>query len=193
VTAKRSWRLGAGCILIAANLRPALTSVGPLIGDIRATTGMSATVAGLLTALPLLAFGVLSPLVPWVARRLGVERVLLGSLALLTVGIAIRSADETGVLLLGTMVVGTAISAGNVLLPGSIKQDFPDQAGLMIGLYSTTLAATAGIAGGRQRPPRRRHGPWVERRLVGLGGAFGDIVRRLVAIRRACGAPRILL
>lgn len=150
--AGRPWLLGAGCILIATNLRPALTSVGPLIGDIRAATGMSSAVAGLLTTLPLLAFGVLSPLVPGLARRMGVERVLLGSMALLTAGIAIRTAGGTGVLLLGTAILGTAIAAGNVLLPSFIKQEFPGRTGLMIGLYSTALAASAGIAAGVSVP-----------------------------------------
>ena len=68
-----------GILLLAANLRPALTGLTPLIGQIRADTGISYGVAGLLTALPLLAMGVLSPIAPLLARRLGLERVLLVS------------------------------------------------------------------------------------------------------------------
>ena len=56
----RSFLLILGIVLLAANLRPALTSVAPLIGQIRADTGMSNGVAGLLTTLPLLAFGLLA-------------------------------------------------------------------------------------------------------------------------------------
>src|SRR3712207_9312233 len=70
-------------VLLAANLRPALTSVAPLIGQIRTDTGISNGVAGLLTTLPLLAFGLLSPVAPRLAHRFGMERTVLGSLLVL--------------------------------------------------------------------------------------------------------------
>ena len=79
----RGFLLVLGIVLLAANLRPALTGVAPLIGQIRTDTGMSNGVAGLLTTLPLLAFGLLSPIAPRVARRFGMERVLLASLLVL--------------------------------------------------------------------------------------------------------------
>src|ERR671920_1096230 len=83
-------------VLLAANLRPALTSVAPLIGQIRTDTGISNGVAGLLTGLPLLAFAVLSPIAPRLARWFGMERVLLASLLVLAVGILLRSAGGGG-------------------------------------------------------------------------------------------------
>src|SRR3712207_5951178 len=86
----RSFLLVLGIVLLAANLRPALTGVAPLIGQIRADTGISNGVAGLLTTLPLLAFGLLSPVAPRVARRFGMERVLLASLLVLAAGILMR-------------------------------------------------------------------------------------------------------
>src|SRR4029453_16152278 len=79
-----------GILLLAANLRPSLTSVAPLIGEIRVDTGISRGVAGLLTTLPLLAFSLLSPVAPLVARRFGMERVLLASLLVLRAGIILR-------------------------------------------------------------------------------------------------------
>src|SRR3712207_384256 len=79
----RSFLLVSGIVLLAANLRPALTGVAPLIGQIRTDTGMSNGVAGLLTTLPLLAFGLLSPVAPRLARRFGIERTVLGSLLVL--------------------------------------------------------------------------------------------------------------
>src|ERR687896_2262002 len=79
----RSVLLVLGIVLLAANLRPALTGVAPLIGQIRADTGISNGVAGLLTTLPLLAFGLLSPIAPRLARLFGMERVLLASLLVL--------------------------------------------------------------------------------------------------------------
>ncbi len=141
-----------GILLLAANLRPALTSVAPLIGQIRADAGLSNAVAGLLTTLPLLAFGVLSPVAPRLARRFGLEPVLLASLLVLAAGILLRSAGEVPALLLGSVSLGAAIAVGNVLLPGLIKRDFPDRAGLMTSIYSTALATSATLAAGVSFP-----------------------------------------
>src|SRR5919199_6556534 len=89
----RAWRFlfVPGIVLLAANLRPALTSLSPLIGQIRTDSGISNGVAGLLTALPLLAFSVLSPIAPRLARRFGTERVLLVSMVVLAAGIPVLS------------------------------------------------------------------------------------------------------
>src|SRR5918999_5678261 len=108
----RSVLLVFGIVLLAANLRPALTGVAPLIGQIRTDTGISNGVAGLLTALPLLAFGVLSPIAPRLAHRFGMERVLLASMLVLAVGILLRSAGAVPALFLGTVLLGASIAVG---------------------------------------------------------------------------------
>ena len=141
-----------GILLLAANLRPALTSVAPLIGQIRADAGLSNALAGLLTTLPLLAFGVLSPAAPRLASRFGMERVLLASLLVLAGGILLRSAGGVGALFVGSAALGAAIALGNVLLPGLIKRDFPHRAGLMTSVYSTALGVSATLAAGVSFP-----------------------------------------
>jgi CP family cyanate transporter-like MFS transporter len=141
-----------GFVLLAANLRPALTGVAPLIGQIRADAGISNGLAGLLTALPLLAMGVLSPIAPRLAGRFGMERVLLASMLVLAAGILLRSAGAVAALFSGTVVLGAAIALGNVLLPSLVKREFPDRAGLMTSFYSTALAISAAIAAGASFP-----------------------------------------
>src|SRR3712207_774616 len=118
-------------VLLAANVRPTLTSVAPLIGQIRTDTGISNGVAGLLTTLPLLAFGLLSPVAPRLAHRFGMERTVLASLLVLAVGIVLRSMETVATLFFGTAVLGAAIVVGNVLLPGLVKREFPGRVGLM--------------------------------------------------------------
>jgi CP family cyanate transporter-like MFS transporter len=141
-----------GILLLAANLRPALTSVAPLIGQIRTEAGLSNWLAGLLTTLPLLAFGALSPVAPRLSRRFGLERVLLASLLVLAAGILLRSAGAAATLFLGSAALGAAIAVGNVLLPGLIKRDFPERAGLMTSVYTTALAISATLAAGVSFP-----------------------------------------
>ena len=141
-----------GIVLLAANLRPALTSVAPLIGQIRADTGMSNGAAGLLTTLPLAAFGALSSVAPRLARRFGMEHALLASLLLLAAGILLRSAGAVWALFLGTAVLGAAIVVGNVLLPGLVKREFPGHAGLMTSISSTAMGISAALAAGASVP-----------------------------------------
>jgi MFS transporter, CP family, cyanate transporter len=148
----RSFLLVLGIVLLAANLRPALTGVAPLIGQIRADTGISNGVAGLLTTLPLLAFGLLSPIAPRVARLFGMERVLLASLLVLAAGILLRWAGALEALFLGTVVLGAAIAVANVLLPSLVKREFPEHAGLMTSVYTTSLGISAALAAGVSVP-----------------------------------------
>ena len=150
--------LVVGILLLAANLRPALTALAPLIGEVRADTGLSNGVAGLLTALPLLAFGLLSPVAPLLARRIGMERALLASLLVLAAGILVRSAGPVALLFVGTAVLGAAIAVGNVLLPGLVKREFPDRAGLATSLYSTAMGVAAALAAGASFPISQQTG-----------------------------------
>ena len=141
-----------GIMVLAANLRPALTGVAPLIGEIRADTGISYGLAGLLTTLPLLAFALLSPVAPLVARRFDMERVLLASLLVLSAGILLRWVEAVAALFLGTAILGAAIAVGNVLLPGLVKREFPERAGLMTSVYTASLGISAALAAGVSVP-----------------------------------------
>jgi CP family cyanate transporter-like MFS transporter len=138
--------LAAAILLLASNLRAAITSVGPLVGEIRADLGISGGLAGLITTLPLLAFAALSSLAPWIARRFGVERTLLASMMVLVAGILLRSSGPLAALFGGTALLGLAIAAGNVLLPGLLKRDFPERTGWMTGLYSAAMGGMATVA-----------------------------------------------
>lgn len=141
-----------GVVLLTLNLRSSITAVGPLIGTIRSETGLSSVLAGLITTLPLLAFGVFSPLAPGLGQRWGIERILLISLLGLTVGILLRSIPLTGLLFTGTALLGLAIALSNVLLPALIKRDFPRQIGLMTSLYSMLISVSGAIADGVSIP-----------------------------------------
>lgn len=141
-----------GVVLIAANLRPALASVGPLVGAIRGATGLSNAALGVLTTLPLLAFGIVSTLTPFVTKRIGVEGALAATLVLVGVGTAVRSVPSVALLYLGTALFGIGIALGNVLLPTLVKRDFPDRSGSMTGLYSSVMGLGAAAAAGTSVP-----------------------------------------
>jgi len=146
------WLLIVGILFIGAVLRAPLTSVGPLIGTIKGDLGISNTLAGTLTTLPLLMFAVISPFAPKWARKYGIEAVLLAAAAILTVGILLRSASGAGTLFLGTALLGVAIALCNVLLPSLIKRDFPARIGLMTGVYSVSMNLSGAAASGISVP-----------------------------------------
>jgi len=141
-------------ILVAANLRPALTSVGPLIDAIRHDLGLSATAAGLLNSLPLFALAAFSPLAH-AANRIGIERALIIAMVALVAGILVRSLGGAVGLFSGTLVLGASIAVGNVLLPSVIKRDFAHRVGGVTTIYVVVLALTAAIGSGVAVPLAR--------------------------------------
>jgi len=141
-----------GIIFIAFNLRPAITSVGPVIGIIRDDIGLSNWSAGILTSLPLIAFAVVSPLAPRLANRYSNEWALLIGLIVLFIGINIRSIPFVSLLFIGTLFVGLGIAICNVLLPGLIKAKFPEKVSIMTGVYSASMGTFASAASGLSIP-----------------------------------------
>lgn len=142
----------AGIVLIAINLRPAISAIGPLINDIRAATGLTNAMLGFLTTLPLLAFGFISVLTPVFTKKLGIEGTLACALLLLIAGSLLRIIPVNLALFVGTLILGVGIAFGNVLLPSLIKRDFPGQSGIMTSVYSGMVGVGATIAAGLSIP-----------------------------------------
>jgi len=152
VLLKRPWLLLVGLVLVALNLRPALSSMAPLLNQVSESLGLSASAAGLLTTVPVLCLGLFAPLAPVLARRFGSERVILGILLVLALGIAVRSAFGSTGLFLGTIMAGASIGVVGVLLPGIVKRDFPKHAGTLTGVYTMALCLGAALAAGATVP-----------------------------------------
>ncbi|NWB84799.1 CynX/NimT family MFS transporter [Pseudomonas gingeri] len=148
----RPWLLLLGLVLVALNLRPALSSMAPLLGDVSRSLGLSAAKAGLLTTLPVLCLGLAAPLAPLLARRFGSERVVLGILLTLAGGIILRSSLGEFGLFAGSVLAGASIGVIGVLLPGIVKRDFAKQAGTMTGVYTMALCLGAALAAGATVP-----------------------------------------
>jgi CP family cyanate transporter-like MFS transporter len=140
--------------LLAVNLRPAITGVGPLVASIQEATGLSAAAMGLLSSLPLLAFGAFAPLARF-GGRLGIERTIAIAMAMITVGTLIRSTGATGALFAGTVLLAAGIAVGNVLAPSIIKRDYAERVGAYTTVYALVLALSAAISAGAAVPLER--------------------------------------
>ena len=152
--------LGAALLLASFNLRPAVTSLGPVLPEVMRSTGMAVAVASVLTTLPALCFGLFAPFAPPLARRFGMERTVLGAMLLLSAGTLLRWAETSWALFAGAVLAGAAIGVINALLPALVKRDFPDRVALMTGLYSMVLSAGAALAAGASAPLTLRLGSW---------------------------------
>lgn len=137
-----------GILLIAANLRAPITSVGPVITEISETLNLSPAFVGLLTAIPLISFALLSAFAPKVARKTGLERLLLYSLLVLAIGLFIRSVGNVPLLFAGAALIGAAITVGNVLMPALIKKKFPNKVGIVTGMYLVSMNLSSALAAG---------------------------------------------
>lgn len=135
------WLLAVAIAVAAFNLRPAVAALGPMLDQVRSTLGMSAAVAGILTALPSLCFAVFGLLAPTLARRIGPAATVCAGMGAIALGLAARSIapDSALFLLLSALALG-GIAVSNVLMPVLVKRYFPDRVGPVTGLYSMSLA-----------------------------------------------------
>ena len=157
--------LGLCLVLIGLNLRTVFSSFSAVLPEITSSAGLPGWSVVVLTTVPVTLLGVFAPLAPVLARRFGAERVLLGAMAVLTAGLLLRPVDVPGAghlptLLAGTAACGAAIALCNVLLPGLVKRDFPHRLGLMGGLYTTAICASAALGAGFTYPVFRATGEW---------------------------------
>jgi MFS transporter, CP family, cyanate transporter len=143
--------LAVAIVAVALNQRPAVVAVAPVLGDLRAETGLSSALAGLLTTLPVLCFGAFAPVAPRLARRIGLETAVAFSLLLLAAGIALRLLSPVALLFAGSILAGAAIAIANVLLPAYVKRKFR-RPGAVMGIYSASLNIGAAVAAGATVP-----------------------------------------
>lgn len=135
-------------VVVGLNFRAPVLAVSPLLETITEATGVSSAVAGLLTTIPVVCFGLISPFAPALARRFGMDLTLVGVFAVLIVGILLRSAPATVALFAGTIVMGASIAIGNVLLPGFVKREAPQRVGQMTAVYSAAISASGALGAG---------------------------------------------
>lgn len=147
-------------VVVGLNLRPALSSIAPLLTRLQETAGLTPTAAGLLTTLPVLFLGLSAPLAPLLAKTVGSERALSIALALLTAGLIWRGLPFSGALFIGSALAGSAIGLGGTLLPALVKRELPGSADLVTGLYTMALCMGGAIGAGLSVPLTTWLGSW---------------------------------
>ncbi|KAB1902455.1 MFS transporter [Micromonospora sp. AMSO31t] len=179
-----------GMLLVAVNLRAAVTSLGALLDEIRDGLGLSGATAGLVTTLPTIAFAGLGALTPWLVRRWPAARVLVVAMVALTVGQVLRVVtDSTAVFVLTSALALAGIAVANILLPMLVKQHFPQRTGLVTGAYTMALTVGTTVAAASAVPIAHAFGSW----RAGLGvwaGLAAVAVLPWVPLALRAGAAR---
>lgn len=139
--------------LASINLRPAISSIAPLLETMRKDLGINGALASLLTSIPVLCMGLFSPTAIKISNRWGLEKTLTWSLLLIGVGTILRYFAASSLLLLLTaFLAGVGIAIAGPLLSGFIKRYFADRASSLVGIYSSAMVIGAALSSGLSVP-----------------------------------------
>lgn len=155
---KHSPLLILGLLLLGVCMRMPITSIPSVIKEIAQTFNVAPTSLGILTTIPLLCFGLLSSVVSSTAQRIGNELTLAVAMVLMFIGSYLRILNYS-LLMVGTVLVGIAITCINVLLPAIIADKYPDRIGSVTGMYNTAMTLFAAI-GAYAITPITHHSSW---------------------------------
>jgi MFS transporter, CP family, cyanate transporter len=181
----------AAIVLLALNLRPAAVSVGPVLEDVRAALGMSGTEAGVLTALPVVAFALFGAVASRLAELVGPHRLVAVALVAVTTGQLLRArVDGVPAFLALSLLALAGMATANVLMPSLVRRHFPDRIGSLTAVYSTAMALGLASASVLTVPISEAGGGWRTGLTVwALVGAVA-LVPWLLLLRRDTGRQR---
>lgn len=132
-------------VLIGLNLRAGITGASALLHDLQQVLGYGPLVASVIPSIPTLCFAVAGAATSWLTGRLGVEKSILLSLAMLAGGLMLRGIPSTGMLLAGTVLGMSGLAVCNVAMPSFIREHFAHRTSLMTGLYTVTMTTGATV------------------------------------------------
>jgi CP family cyanate transporter-like MFS transporter len=148
------WRLAlpaAALVLVALCLRAPFSAVGPALDELGDEYGLPTGALAVVTALPLVCFGLISPFAPMLASRIGVHRAVLTGTALLALGILVRLVGSVG-LFAGTVLLTGGIAIVNVLLPAAARAEYGPRSAVVVGMTVASMAASASAGAGLAQP-----------------------------------------
>ncbi|WP_233190391.1 MULTISPECIES: CynX/NimT family MFS transporter [unclassified Sporosarcina] len=135
--------------IVALNLRPAITSIGPMLDIIRDDLLLSNTQVSLLTVIPVICMGIFAMLAPILNKAIGLNKTMYLMLVLLAVATGARFAVTSfSILLLTAFLAGVAIAVIGPLLSALIKQYFPMHVAVVVGIYSFGMGMGATLSTG---------------------------------------------
>lgn len=132
--------------MVSLNLRPAISSVGPLLEVIQTDLGMSGIAASLITSLPVFCMGLFALFSIRLSNRFGIEGSLLIAMSLISIATLYRGFITDGwSLIITALFSGIGIGIAGPLISGFIKKYFPEKLSVT-SIYSVSMVIGASIA-----------------------------------------------
>lgn len=143
---------------VAVNLRPATTTVGPELATIVGHFGAGARAAGLITAIPVIAFALASFATPLIQARLSIRAGMCWALVLIAVSLAVRPWADLSIFVLATFTAAIGAGILTALLPASIRAT--GSVRLLVATFTTALQCGAAIGFATIVPLTHALGSW---------------------------------
>lgn len=148
----RNMYLLAVIFFASLNLRPAITSVGPVLQFIKEDLHMNNVQASLITSLPVFCMGVFSIVSVKMSQKIGIEKSLFIAMVLLCMTTSLRYFTSSGFMLIASsLFAGVGIGIAGPLIAGFVKQHFPTKLNVM-SIYSVSMIIGAAAASSLAMP-----------------------------------------
>ncbi|OOR93211.1 MFS transporter [Moraxella caviae] len=135
-----------GLVLAAMNMRSPIVMIGSIFPMLADSFAMTAAQIGYLGALPMPLFALGALVAPSLAKRFGIEPMMIVMTLLLSLGVAGRAWLDMTTLFIGTLLVALAIGMLNALTAPFIKKHAPNHIASATGIFSLSMSVLAGLA-----------------------------------------------
>lgn len=126
-------------------MRGPITCVGAVAEEIIKTLQIGYPAYGFLNALPIACFGLFCAVAPAMSKRFGLLVTVLICLALILIGAAGRLIPSYSVMLMATALIGIGIAVLNVLMPVLLRDYFPNNIALVMGVFTGFIGFSGSI------------------------------------------------
>ncbi len=168
---RRYFAFYACCVIVAAfSFRSLITTVGPVVGEIKTDLNISSGIAGMLTTIPVIIFSITAFFAGAILPRYRVSLSAPLCFIITAAGAVIRSYSGPAGLYLGTLLIGLGIGTLNVMVPALNREKLPQRIGVLTGLYNVSLNLMAGMGSGLTYTLSRKIGGW--RPAIAIWGIF---------------------
>ena len=123
--------------------RAPLSCVGPVAAALQDALHMDYATYGVLTALPVLCFGIFGFATPILFSRFSAGKSLFIVLATLTVGLLLRTVNSVAVLFLGTILIGASIAMVNTVVPVILRHYYPEKIAFAMGVCTASVGLSS--------------------------------------------------
>lgn len=158
---RTSGRLLVAIVLVALNLRIALSSLPAVVVLIQEQTGWNDALVGALTAVPVLCMGLFALVVPHLARRVGSGFAVSLALATMALAMLLRvMGDALAPMFASALLAGVSIAIIGGLVPSIVREQLSHRLGFAASAWTTAMMVGAAIGAVATLPLTYALGGW---------------------------------